>query len=182
MKIPKWQHKLVWDYKREKLVSYFLNNPSKTRLYGLKTSENIEIEHVFQSRIFFHLSSNLHTNSRSAFKEHMSYNVRQGLGKIDESIEIFWIEVQGRNKNILVLTGVIYQPNSNETEKLIWLEKFERKLTEIYLKWSGVIVVVDDFNIDLLNGNKQSQRLYKDILHLFSLRQHITKATGKSKH
>ena len=112
----------------------------------------------------------------------MSYNVRQGLGKIDESIEIFWIEVQSRNKNILVLTGVIYQPNSNETEKLIWLKKFERKLTEIYLKWSGVIVVVDDFNIDLLNGNKQSQRLYKDILHLFSLRQHITKGTGKSKH
>ena len=47
LKIPKWQHKLVWDYKRGKLVSYFLNNAAKTCLYGLKISENIEIEHVF---------------------------------------------------------------------------------------------------------------------------------------
>ena len=36
-------------------------------------------------------------------------------------------------------------------------------------------------NIDLLNGNKQSQRLYKDILHSFSLSQHIAKATRNSK-
>ena len=53
MKIPKWQHKLVRDYKREKLVSYFLNNAAKTCLYGLKTSENIKIEHIFQPKIFF---------------------------------------------------------------------------------------------------------------------------------
>ena len=37
-KIPKWQHKLAWDYKRGKLVSYFLNNAAKTCLYGLKIS------------------------------------------------------------------------------------------------------------------------------------------------
>ena len=38
------------------------------RLYGLKISEKIEIEHVFQSKAFFHLSSNLHTSCLSAFK------------------------------------------------------------------------------------------------------------------
>ena len=32
-----------------------------------------------------------------------------------------------------------------------------------------------------MNGNKQSQCRYKDILHSFSLRQHITKATRISK-
>ena len=63
-------------------------------------------------------------------------------------------------------------------KNLIWLEKFERILTEIYIKWSGVIIVAGDFNIDLLNG---SQRRYKDILHSFSLRQHITKPTRKAK-
>ena len=111
----------------------------------------------------------------------MSFNVRHYLGKTDESIEILWIEVQARNKNTPVLIGVVYKPSSNETEKLTSLEKFERILTEIYIKWSGVIIIAGDFNIDLLNGNKQSQRLYKDILHSFSLRQHITKATGKSR-
>ena len=36
-------------------------------------------------------------------------------------------------------------------------------------------------NIDLLNGNKHSQRLHKDILHSFLLSQHIAKATRNSK-
>ena len=30
VKIPKWQHKLVWNYKQGKLVSYLLNNAAKT--------------------------------------------------------------------------------------------------------------------------------------------------------
>ena len=38
LNIPKWQHKLVWEYKAGKLVSYFLNNAGKKCLYGLKIS------------------------------------------------------------------------------------------------------------------------------------------------
>ena len=96
----------------------------------------------------------------------MNFNVRHDLGKIDESIEILWAEIQGRNKNTPVLIGVVYERSLNETEKLIWLEKFERILFEIYKKWSGVIMIAGDFNIDFLNETKQSQRLYKEILHL----------------
>ena len=68
LKIQKWQYKFVWDYRRGNLVSYFLSNASKTCLYGLKISENIEFEHVFQSKEFFHLSSYLHTSCLSTFK------------------------------------------------------------------------------------------------------------------
>ena len=53
LKIPKWQHKFVRDYKRGKLVFYFLNNDAKTCLYVLKISENTDTEHVFQSKAFF---------------------------------------------------------------------------------------------------------------------------------
>ena len=54
LKIRKWQHKLVRDYKRRKLVCYILNNnATKPGLYGLKISESIEIEHFFQSKTFF---------------------------------------------------------------------------------------------------------------------------------
>ena len=49
LKIPKWQHKLARDYKRRKLVSYFLNNGAKACLYGLKISENIS----FSLKYFF---------------------------------------------------------------------------------------------------------------------------------
>ena len=70
-KIPKQQHKVFRHYKQGKSVSYFLNNTAKTCLYGLKLSENIEIEHVFLSKAFFHLSSNLHTSCLSAFNTGM---------------------------------------------------------------------------------------------------------------
>ena len=77
-------------------------------------------------------------------KEHMSVKVRQDLDKIDESIETLWIELRGRNKNTPFLTGVIYQPSSNETEKLVWLEKFEHILCEVYTQWNGVIILARD--------------------------------------
>ena len=68
LKIPKWQYKHFLDYKWRKLVSYFLNNVAKTCLYGINISENIDIEHVFQCKVFFCLSSNHHTSCLSAFK------------------------------------------------------------------------------------------------------------------
>ena len=69
LKILKWQHKLAWDYKRGKLAYYFLNNSGKTCLYGLKISENMELEHVSQPKAFFHFSRNLDTSCLSTFKE-----------------------------------------------------------------------------------------------------------------
>ena len=66
LKIPKWQHRLVRNYKRGMLVSNILNKGPKTCLYGLKLSENIEIEHVFQFKAFFYITSNLHTSCFSA--------------------------------------------------------------------------------------------------------------------
>ena len=59
LEIPKWQHKRVRYYKRRNLVSYFLNNPAKTYLYG---------PNIFQSKAFFHLSSNPQISCLRAFK------------------------------------------------------------------------------------------------------------------
>ena len=66
--IAKQRHNLARYYKRGNLVSYFQNNAAKTCIYGLRISQNIEIEHVFQSKTLFHLSSNLHTSFLSVFK------------------------------------------------------------------------------------------------------------------
>ena len=93
-------------------------------------------------------------------KEHMSFKVRHDLTKIDESIEILRTELRDRNKTTPFLTGVVYQPSSNETEKLVWLEKFKHFLSEILTKWNGVIILSEDLNIDLLNWSKESQRRY----------------------
>ena len=94
-------------------------------------------------------------------KEYISFKVRHDLGKIDESIESLWIELRGRNKNTPFLIGVVCKPCSNETEKLVSLEKFEHILSEVFTKWNGVIILAGDLNIDLLNGSKESQRCIK---------------------
>ena len=78
LKIPEWLHKPFWDYKPGKLVSYFLNNAAKRCFYWLKISENIEIEHVFQSKSFFistqATSAPLESNYRgcSVLKSHLN--------------------------------------------------------------------------------------------------------------
>ena len=117
-------------------------------------------------------------------KEHMSFNNQHDLEKTGESIEILWIEVQDRNKSTLVLIGAVYQPSSNETKKRVWLEKFVQILTEIYIKWSEIIIIAGDFNIDLLKRNKQSQRSQrscKDILHLFFITSTYRKSNKEVK-
>ena len=68
-KIGKWQHKLVRHYKSGNLISHFLHNAAKTCLFGLKISENVEIEHVLQSKAIFHLSCNIHTSCYNAFNQ-----------------------------------------------------------------------------------------------------------------
>ena len=53
LEIPKWQHKFVRNYKRGKLVSYFLNNAAKARLYGLKFQRTLELSMFFSLKPFF---------------------------------------------------------------------------------------------------------------------------------
>ena len=79
----------------------------------------------------------------------MLFKVRHDLGTITESIEIIWIELQGRSKNMPFLTGVVYQASSNETEKLVLLEK---QIALIH----HVISTIPDRNIhhDVLNTKR----------------------------
>ena len=94
---------------------------------------------------------------------------------------ILFLEIGGRNKNTPSLICVAYQLSSTETEKLEWLDNFENLLADAYLKWKGAYIVTDNFSINLLSEPKESTLRYKNLLHTFSLHQHITKATGKNK-
>ena len=86
-------------------------------------------------------------------------------------LEILSIEI--RNKNIPTLVCAVYQPTSSE--KLEWLEKFDQFLANIYIytTWNGFLIVTGDFNINLLS-NKMNLQTYRNILHTFSLQQHVT--------
>ena len=54
-------------------------------------------------------------------------------------------------------------------------------MIDIYTSWNNTLILTSDFDIDLLNSCKESTKRYKDILHMFSLQQHVTKPTRKSK-
>ena len=114
-------------------------------------------------------------------KEGLKYKMRQDIINIDKSVEHLWIEVKGSNKNTSYLMGVLYQPSSDNTIKLEWLEKFETILSQITVKWDGIIILAGDFNIDLKQQDKAVVQRYFDILDTFSLTQHITKPTRKGK-
>ena len=114
-------------------------------------------------------------------KDHLSFTLRNDITKMDDSIETIWIEVRGKNKNSAFLIGAFYQPSSDEKEKQCWLEKFDRLIAEVYVKWNGMIIIAGDFNINLNRDSGESTQRYKQILHTFSLKQHINKPTRKNK-
>ena len=82
---------------------------------------------------------------------------------MDNSIETIWIEVRGKNKNSTFLIGAFYQPSSDEKEKQCWLEKFDRLIAEVYVKWVGMIIIAGDFNINLNSDSGESTQRYNTI-------------------
>ena len=60
---------------------------------------------------------------------------------LDKSIEHYWYEVSGLNKNSSYLIGIFYQPSSIGHEKREWLEDFEKIIAHASLKWNGVTIV-----------------------------------------
>ena len=57
-------------------------------------------------------------------KEQLQYKVQTDLTRNYTDLEIFEIEIRGRNKNIPNLVCAVYQPRLIEVEKFEWLEKF----------------------------------------------------------
>ena len=50
-------------------------------------------------------------------KETSTYTERKGIINLGKSIEHYWLEVSGLNKNSSHLVGIFYQPSSIEYEK-----------------------------------------------------------------
>ena len=99
--------------------------------------------------------------------------MRDELSKGQNNLEILFVDIGGRNGNTPCVPTEF-----NEIEKLKWLENFENLLADVYLKWKCVFIVTGDFNTDLL---RKPEGRYKNLIHTFSLHQHITKATRKNK-
>ena len=54
-------------------------------------------------------------------------------------------------------------------------------IADIMTKWTGIIFITGDTNIDLLSDEKESQKRYKEILLCYNLTQIVNKPTRKRK-
>ena len=58
-----------------------------------------------------------------------------------------------------------------------WLENFESLLRELTITWDGMLLMMGDFNTDLLHKDKLQVQKYIDVLTTKDLKQLITKPT-----
>ena len=78
-------------------------------------------------------------------KETFTYTECKDIVNFDKSIEHYWLEVSGLNKNSSDLVGIFYQPSFIEREKREWLDHFEEIIAHTSLKWNGVTIVTGDY-------------------------------------
>ena len=101
------------------------------------------------------------------------------LNKIDKSIEYLQIECKGNNFNKSYLVAALYQPSSDEKEKLIWIEKLDTLLSIVNSTWNKTIIITGDTNIDCLKP-LFALKQYKEVIETYNLKQHITIPTRKN--
>ena len=78
------------------------------------------------------------------------FKVRSDISKLDDSIEHLWVEIQEKKKNSTCLIGVFYQPSSENSKKLEWIEKLDSVLSIVKSTWNGNIMITGNSNINLL--------------------------------
>ena len=97
---------------------------------------------------------------------------------MNESIKHLWIEWKENSCNKSYLVVTLYQPSSNEKEKLIWIEKLDTLLSIVNSTWNKTIIITGDTNIDYLKTSVALKR-YKEVIETYNLKQRITIPTRK---
>ena len=111
-------------------------------------------------------------------KNSIEYKVHHDFNEIDECIKLLWIECKGKKCNKSYLVAALYQPSSDEKEKLIWIEKLDMLLSAVNSTWNKTIIITGDTNIDYLKPSVALKR-YKEVIETYNLKQHITIPTRK---
>ena len=96
-------------------------------------------------------------------RDTIEFMIRNDISKLDESIEHLWVEIQGRKKNSACLIGVFYQPSSENTKKLEWIEKLDSVLSIVKSTYNGTVKITGDSNIGLLASTEILKR-YIEVL------------------
>ena len=91
-------------------------------------------------------------------KDHIKFKRRRDIENIVETFEHMWLEIPGKNKYSSFLLGILYQPNFDDASRETWLNQLEHLLSNISIKWDGVVILAGDLNIDLLKQDHISNK------------------------
>ena len=94
----------------------------------------------------------------------------------EPQLEHLWLEVPGRNRHSKPLLGTIYR-SERMLDYKTWIDKFENLLAYITTEWDGALLIMGDFNIDLLDHHSARFVQYKNMLDCFNLHQHVQQPT-----
>ena len=174
LKIPKWQHKLARDYKRRKLVSYFLNNGAKACLYGLKISENISFSLKLPQRLKRKYTS---VNQRYlALLGEYWYIEKQICSKIREN------DFSDINNQFLIhkMDTQWNSLNRKFSVSLVWfyhpLKGEKWKISHLHDYWSEKMLCKEKLFFNSTYSNLAITRLVVKVLNLVSLHESETKS------
>ena len=106
----------------------------------------------------------------------LKYERQKHLESRFDELEHLWVKRPGRNKNCSLLLGVIYY-SPTFANPSSWLPKFEELLSYVKCTWDGELMIIGDFNLDLLCASKPGAAQYCDILEQFNLTQIANKPT-----
>ena len=111
-------------------------------------------------------------------KDCITYETRNDIISLDNSLEHLWVKVKGQNKKIALFDWDCL-PVKN-AKKIEWIEKIDAVLSSIKSTWGSTIILTGDTNNDLLSS-LMTRDMYEQMLHTYQLSSHITKSTRKGK-
>ena len=91
--------------------------------------------------------------------ESMKFKRRKDIEDLQPDLEHLWIEIPGHNKHSKTLIGVMYR-STRILSNSDWLERFESLLGYFTVNWNGLLVLLGDINIDLLQLSNNLTKQY----------------------
>ena len=109
-------------------------------------------------------------------QESIKFKHRKDIEDLQPDLEHLWIEIPGHNKHNKTLIGVMYRSTRILTNS-DWLEHFESLLGYLTVNWNGLLVLLGDINIDLLQPSNNLTKQYQSILDVFGIQQMVNQPT-----
>ena len=108
--------------------------------------------------------------------ELIKFKRRKDIEDLQPDLEHLWIEIPGHNKHSKTLIGVMYR-STRTLSNSEWLECFESLLGYLTVNWNGLLVLLGDIKIDMLQPSNNLTKQYQSILDVFGIQQMVNQPT-----